>query len=69
MGEIGTEGKVLVVRSIHVTYHLRLAAGKREAAERAHSFHKEACPVAMTLRNCVEITTRLEIEELPDEGL
>lgn len=58
------EGKVLVVRRIHVTYQLKLDSQKRKAAERAHKVHAEFCPVARTIRDCVEITTSLEMEDL-----
>lgn len=58
------EGKVLVVRRIHVTYQLKLDPQKREAAERAHRVHAEFCPVARTIRDCIEITTSLEMEDL-----
>jgi len=64
VGEIETEGRVLIVRRIHVTYHLRLLPEQREAAARAHSVHADSCPVARTIRGCVEITTTLEMEDL-----
>ena len=32
---------------------------KREAAERAHSFHAQRCPVAKTIGGCVDIRTEL----------
>jgi uncharacterized OsmC-like protein len=64
IGEIEKDGNVLVVRRIHVTYHLRLHAEQREAAERAHSVHADSCPVYRTIRNCVETTTSLEMEEV-----
>ena len=63
-GEIETEDKVLVIRRIHVRYRLRLAPEHREAAERAHSIHAAYCPVARTIRGCVEVTTSLEMEDL-----
>lgn len=68
-GEIEKEGKILVVKRIHVTYHLKLSADngdlaeQRELAERTHGFHAEYCPVARTIRDCVDITTSLEFEE------
>lgn len=65
VGEIGKEGKVLVIQRIHVTYHLRLAPDKCDAATRAHDVHAENCPVARTIRDCVTITTALEMEDLP----
>jgi uncharacterized OsmC-like protein len=36
---------------------------KLEAAERAHDIHAAYCPVARTIRDCVDITTSLEIED------
>ncbi len=64
VGEVETEDDVLVVRRIHVTYHLRLEADKREAAERAHEVHSRACPMFRTISGCVAITTSLEMEDL-----
>jgi len=51
-----------VIRRIHVTYHLKLDPDKRVEAERAHSVHADFCPVARTLRDCVEISTMLDME-------
>jgi len=62
-GEIEKDGKVLVVKRIHVTYHLKTAPENRETAERAHKFHADFCPVARTIKGCVDITTSLEIED------
>lgn len=60
-GEVVKDGKVLVIRSIHVTYHLRGASeDQREAVERAHGFHADYCPVARSISPCIEITTELE---------
>jgi uncharacterized OsmC-like protein len=55
---------VLVIRRIHTTYYLKIDPEKREAAERAHRIHADYCPVARTIRGCVEISTELVIEEL-----
>ncbi len=52
---------MLVIRRIHVTYRLRLEPGKREVAERVFGFHADFCPVARTLRGCIQITTALEM--------
>lgn len=53
---------MLVIRRIHVTYHLRdVADEQRETVERVHGFHADYCPVARTIRNCVEITTEFEL--------
>jgi uncharacterized OsmC-like protein len=51
-----------VIRRIHVTYHLKLDLAKKAEAERAHRVHADNCPVASTIRNCVEISTWLEMK-------
>ena len=54
---------MLIIRRIRVTYHLTLEPAKRELAERVHGFHADSCPVARTLRGCVDISTALEMED------
>ncbi|MCH8292743.1 OsmC family protein [Candidatus Poribacteria bacterium] len=61
-GEVETEGNVLVIRRIHVTYHLKVDAKHRETASRVHGFHADHCPVARTIGGCVDITTELITE-------
>lgn len=63
-GEIEKEGRVLVVKRIHVDYHLKLAPENREAALRTHELHADSCPVARTLKGCVQITTQLMMEDI-----
>lgn len=58
-GDIGLDGKVLVIRRIRVDYRLMLAEEHRATAERVHEVHADHCPVARTLRGCVEIVTEL----------
>lgn len=53
---------MLVVRRIYVEYHLKVNPEKHEEAERAFSIHENYCPVARTIRDCVEITTTLKME-------
>ena len=57
-----------MVRRIHVRYRLRLRPEQRPAAERVHGFHADGCPVYRTIRGCVDITTSLEMEDLPVNG-
>ncbi len=57
MGEIETEDNVLVIRRIHVTYHLAAPPEARETVERAHRVHTEHCPVYRSLHTAIEITT------------
>jgi uncharacterized OsmC-like protein len=55
------EDKVLVIKRIRVRYRLTgCPEEKREAAERAHSFHATRCPVAKSIGGSIEITTELE---------
>ena len=63
-GEIEKEENVLVIRRIHVRYQLKLAREQREVAQRVHDFHMDYCPVARTIRGCVDITTELVMEDL-----
>ena len=55
----------MVVRRIHVRYHLQVDPAYRETVERVLGFPAEFCPVARTIRGCVEITTSLEMEDPP----
>lgn len=57
---------MLVIRRIHVRYHLQIDPAKREVAERVLGFHADSCPVARTIRDCVEITTSLEMEDVEE---
>lgn len=50
---------------VHVTYHLRIPAGKRKEAERALAVFERGCPISNTLAGCVAITHAHTIEEEP----
>lgn len=50
-----------MIKRIRVRYQLRdCPQDKREAAQRAHSFHVSHCPVARSIGGCIEISTELE---------
>ena len=51
---------MLVIRRIHVKYHLTCDPAQREMATRVLGFHADFCPVALTLKGCIAITTELE---------
>jgi hypothetical protein len=51
------------VSAIEVTYHLRIPAGKRPEAERALAVVERGCPVAQTLKGCVQFTYQSRIDE------
>ena len=53
---------MLIIKRIHVTYHLSIDAAQREAAERAYARHAEYCPVARSIAGSIAITTELVTE-------
>jgi organic hydroperoxide reductase OsmC/OhrA len=61
VGEIETDGGVLMIRRIHVVYKLRAPESARETIERVHEMHADFCPVARSLRPAIEISTALEL--------
>jgi uncharacterized OsmC-like protein len=61
---VESEDGVLVIRRIHVVYHLRGGVEHAEAVERVHALHRDYCPVYRTLAGCIDITT--EVVEAPD---
>ena len=63
-GEIEKDGKVLVIKRIHVTYHLKLKPEQRETAEKVLGFHADFCPVARSIKGCIDITTELQMEDV-----
>jgi uncharacterized OsmC-like protein len=60
VGEVETEDKVLVIRRIHVRLVLSAPGASREIAERVHGFFADRCPVYLTLKNAIAITTELD---------
>jgi uncharacterized OsmC-like protein len=54
----------MVIKRIHVTYYLKLQPEQRETAEKVHGFHADYCPVARTVKGCVEISTELKMEDV-----
>jgi uncharacterized OsmC-like protein len=62
VGEVELEGKVLVIRRIHVRLRLRAAEADRATALRVHGFYAENCPVYRSLKGSIAITTELILE-------
>ncbi|MDA2937662.1 OsmC family protein [Acidobacteria bacterium AH-259-A15] len=62
-GEIEKEDGVLVIRRIHVVYHLSAPSEQRETIERVHRIHKEHCPVYRSLYKAIDITTEYRLED------
>ena len=52
-----------MIKRIHVTYRLKLKPEQRETAEKVHGVHADFCPVARSIKGCIEITTELKMED------
>ena len=61
MGEIETEGKVLVIRRIKQRFHLTAGEEDREKIERVLEVYADSCPVARSIKNSVEISSELDL--------
>ena len=59
VGEVELEGTVLVIRRIHVKLKLTTTAENHETAQRVHGFFADKCPVYLTLKPAIAITTEL----------
>ena len=55
---------MLVVRRIHVTYHLRLRPDQRETAQRVLGFHADFCPMYRSIRAGIDVTTELDMQDI-----
>ena len=63
-GEVEKDGRVLVIKRIHADYHLKLSPADRETAQRVHEMHADFCPIARSIKGCIEVTTALHIEDI-----
>jgi uncharacterized OsmC-like protein len=62
VGEVELDGKVLVVKRIHVTYRLTADPTHHATIQRVLGVHADRCPVARTIGGCVAISTGVELE-------
>ena len=67
-GEVEEEKKVLIIRRVHVTFHLRTSNPDevREIVDRVHKVYAEGCPVYRSLKPAFQITSGVEIT--PDQA-
>ncbi|WP_261129660.1 OsmC family protein [Bacillus sp. Marseille-Q3570] len=65
-GVIEAPDGVLKITKIHCLYKLEIPKGKRESAERALGVFEKSCPVAQTLKGCVEFEHEWEITEVEE---
>ncbi|WP_174731908.1 OsmC family protein [Mesobacillus harenae] len=63
-GTIEAPEGVLKITKIDCHYKLKVPEGKRDAAERALGVFDRGCPVAQTLKGCIQLNHTWEIEEI-----
>ena len=61
VGEVETENKVLVLKRIRQTLHLTAEAKDRESIERVLRVYEDSCPVAVSIKPAIEITSELDL--------
>jgi uncharacterized OsmC-like protein len=62
VGEVELEDNVLVIRRIHVRLLLKTDESNWETARRVHSFYAGKCPIYLSLKAAIQITTELVLE-------
>ena len=53
---------VIVIKRIHVTYHLQADEEHRETVERVHDLHAQKCPVFRSVSGSIDVTTEFQLE-------
>jgi uncharacterized OsmC-like protein len=61
VGEVETEGKVLVLRRIKQTFYLTASEEDRPTIERVLGVYADSCPVARSMNNSIEISSELDL--------
>ena len=61
VGEVETEGKVLVVKRIRQTFHLTASEDDRETIERVLGVYADSCPVARSIKGSIEVSSELDL--------
>ena len=64
VGEVEKDGGVLVLRRIHVNYKLSVPDSDevRETVARVLEMHVDKCPVALSIKGAIEVTTEVELQ-------
>ncbi|MGA7827033.1 MAG: OsmC family protein [Geobacteraceae bacterium] len=62
-GEVELEDGVLIIKRIHVVYHLATPASEREKVDKIHKNHLKYCPVYRSICAAITITTELDWQE------
>ena len=61
MGEVETEGKVLVIKRIKQVFHLTADEKDRSTIERVLGVYADSCPVARSIKKSIEISSELDL--------
>ena len=61
MGEVETEGKVLVVKRIRQILYLTAEEKDRDTIERVLGVYADSCPVARSIRGSIDISSELQL--------
>lgn len=61
VGEVETEGKVLVVKRIKQTFHLTADEDDRETIERVLGVYADSCPVARSIKGSIDVSSELDL--------
>ncbi len=54
---------MLVIRRIHVVYHLQGRAEDRETIDRVFGLHANFCPVYRSIHKSIDVTTELRLTD------
>ena len=61
MGEIETEGKVLVIKRIRTTFHLTTEENNHEKIKRVLKVYADGCPIARSIKDSIDIISELNL--------
>jgi uncharacterized OsmC-like protein len=62
VGEVELEDNVLVIRRIRVRLTLKTDESNWETASRVHGLFADKCPIYLSLKAAIQITTELVLE-------
>jgi uncharacterized OsmC-like protein len=61
VGEVELQGKVLVIKRVKQTFLLAANERDRETIERVLEVYADSCPVARSVKDSIEITSKLNL--------
>ncbi len=61
VGEVELQGKVLLIKRVKQTFHLAANERDRETIERVLEVYADSCPVARSVKDSIEITSKLDL--------